>query len=222
MMTINRALLWWQCRQMWPVTVVGVLVALGYVLLWPELLLWHSDYLTLLFMTLHGWWLVLSVGRPTSGRVAYLYGHGFDRDTLWKHTVLATGLSVAAVWVPIALCIWTPLRSTLQTWAFNNVEFSLMAPLEWSYPWFVLLGYAVWIPMLHYAWIREAQPFRGASSGHWLAAALVVASFTIGNTGPLRQAPPWMIQTYVVAALLLSAVLLLVGRRLHRDVEVRA
>ncbi len=221
-MTINRALLVWQCRLMLPVTLVAMLVAVGYAAFEPGLLRWQKDFLALLFITIHGWWLVLSVGRPTSGGVAFLYGHGFDRDTLWKHTLLASALAVGAVWVPVAICVWSPLRGAVQSWLYDNPEFSLMAPLETSYPWFLLLAYSVWIPMLHYAWIREAQPFRGGSSGRWLAVALVVASFTIGNAAPLRQAPPWMINSFVVAALVLSGMLLLAGRRLHRDLEVRA
>lgn len=219
---MNQALLHWQCRLMLPVTLVAMLVATAYAAFEPGLLRWQSDYLALLFVAIHGWWLVLSVGRPTSGSVAFLYGHGFDRDTLWKHTLLASALAVGAVWVPVAVLIWSPLRGAIQSRLYDNPEFSLMAPLETSYPWFLLLAYLVWIPMLHYAWIREAQPFRGASSGNWLAVALVVASFTMGNAAPLKQAPPWMINSFVVAALVLSAMLLLAGRRLHRDLEVRA
>ena len=221
-MTINRSLLTWQCRLMLPATLVAVPLAAGYAVLESGLLRWHADYLALLFIAIHGWWLVLSVGRPTSGSVAFLYGHGFDRDTLWKHTLLASALAVGAVWVPVAICVWSPLRAAVQSRLYDNPEFSLMAPLEASYPWFLLLAYLVWIPMLHYAWIREAQPFRGGNSGRWLAVTLVVASFTMGNAAPLRQAPPWMINSFVVAALVVSGMLLSAGRRLHRDLEVRA
>lgn len=221
-MTINRSLLVWQCRLMLPVTLVAMLVATAYAAFESSLLRWQTDYLALLFVAIHGWWLVLSVGRPTSGGVAFLYGHGFDRDTLWKHTLLASALAVGTVWVPVAVLVWSPLRGAVQSRLYDNPEFSLMAPLETSYPWFLLLAYLVWIPMLHYAWIREAQPFRGGNSGRWLAIALVVASFTIGNTAPLSQTPPWMIHSFVVAALVLSGMLLLAGRRLHRDLEVRA
>ena len=63
-MTINRSLLAWQCRLMLPVTLVAVPLATGYAALESSLLWWHSDFLALLFVTIHGWWLVLSVGRP--------------------------------------------------------------------------------------------------------------------------------------------------------------
>jgi phosphatidylglycerophosphate synthase len=95
-----------------------------------------------------------------------------------------------------------------------------MAPFETSVPliWFGL--YLLLTPAFHYVWIRLAQPTKGGQCGISAATALVMAVF-MGSIMASR------LSTYVawlagVAYVVVLVALVLGGRALHRNLEVRA
>ena len=66
------------------------------------------------FILAHCVALVWVVGRVERASFGYLYVQGHDRDTLWRHTMMASTLSVMVVWLPCTLLIWFGIRSGYQ------------------------------------------------------------------------------------------------------------
>ena len=216
-MKVRMALLRWLLRPTLTVTLPAVVLACWYVLVHREPLQWRDGWVGL-FVVAHGCLLSSCLGKYRSGTFAFTYTRGYSRDALWGHTMLATLLAVLAVWLPVAAIIWLPIRSRFQDVVFQSPFFPLFEGAEDAVPWVWLAGYGLMMPWLHYAWIRQAQPCRGSGGGSWLAAAFVVSAITALNAGRLED---WVATVAWVAGVLLTVVLLLAGRRLHRRVEVQ-
>lgn len=177
--------------------------------------------LPMIFIFLHSLAIVGRLGRPSSPAGAFLYSRGYRRDALWGHQMLASLLAVLAVWLPVALLIWTPARAAVQDHFFLNPFFPLMSPREAALPWRWLAFYGLLLPALHYDWIRRAQPVRHSDSGSWLALLVVLAYLTLWNgSGQQLRSTPWFVGLLWGAGAALSLTLLLAGRRLHRELEV--
>lgn len=161
-------------------------------------------------------WIPGRVGRASFG---FLYVQGYDRDTLWRHTMLAGVMSAMCVWVPCSLLIWFRVRSAVQATS-GNFNFPLMAPTEDVFPLWCLLAYSVLIPVFHYAWIRGGQSTRGSASGFVIAVATVLVAFSIWNGVRVPDMPPWTIIAMAGGFFLAAFSLLVAGRQLHRRLEV--
>ena len=91
-------------------------------------------------------------------------------------------------------------------------------------PWFFAvqffafsLIYFVFLTTFHYTWIRTAQPTRGSLSGIFLAVAVVILMFSLWNSVRIHSLPDIGFWLMLAGLLATSVVLLIGGRRLHRD-----
>jgi hypothetical protein len=96
-------------RQCLPATLIGLPLACFYVLLTRKPLDWTNPWMGL-FVLVHSLAIVFCLGRYRSPAFAFLYTRGYSRDELWLHKLLATALTVLAVWLPLALIVWLPIR----------------------------------------------------------------------------------------------------------------
>lgn len=215
---IDWSLLTWIVRPALPVSLVALAVAVVYVLFKREPLDTVDGWAGA-FIVAHGCLVVMRLGRTAVGPFAFLYTRGYSRDRLWAHTMLASLAAVLVVWLPAALMIWLGLRSDYQDAVRQSPYFPIMAPLETTVPLVWLAAYGVLLPVLHYAWIRQAQPTRGGATGPLLAAGLVVAGVSVFNAGRIEQPVWWIIW---IGCALVTAAAFWGGRRLHRRIEVRA
>lgn len=206
-------------RQGLPATITGGL-GLGLLsLFWPDVLTSHTPWPGLIVLAQC---LLLSMlfGRCESSSFAYLYSRGYSRDSLWKHMLTASALSVLATWLLASLIIWTGARSLLHDQLLHSPYFPIMAPRETWVPlvWFGL--YLLLVPACHYAWIRRAQPTRGGQGGSCVVAGLLVTLLVGFNM--VRYLDGWF--AWLSGALYVVTVTCLVlgGRTLHRSLEVRA
>jgi hypothetical protein len=215
---IDWPLLTWMLRPVLPVSLVAMVVALAYVLSRHEPLDTKDGWAGA-FIVVHGCLVVMRLGRTTAGPFAFLYTRGYSRDRLWAHTMLTTLAAVVVVWVPAALTIWLGLRSNYQDVLRQSPFFPIMAPLETAVPLVWLAAYVVLLAVLHYAWIRQAQPTRGGAAGPLMVAGLVVAGLSIFNAGQIEQPVYWIIW---IGCVVVTVAALWGGLRLHRRIEVRA
>ena len=219
-MFFNGPLFQWQFRQVRWVTLIALVVALGYTLFEPELLYHRSLGLPLLFVFVHSILITWRLGRARSREFGFLYSQGYSRDAIWWHMMLASAASVITVWLPVALIIWSGLRCSLQD-AMLNYRFPFMGPLEMTYLLWPLLLYFLFVPTFHYAWIRNLQPTRGPVAGFFVAVAMVMTVFTLwsslDNMFQLSGIALWLILGGLIMA---SGSLLLGSWRLHRRLEV--
>jgi hypothetical protein len=220
-MTGNRTLLAWHLR-----LTRGHLVAAAVAWTWvlfARTPFYDRSYgfLPFFFAFCHSLAIVGPLGQTRSGAFACLYTRGFSRDALWRVRMQTTLLAVLAVWGPAALLVWTGARSAVQDHLLRNPLFPLVAPRETWAPFAWLAAYGLFLPALHYAWIRRAQPTREGQSGDWLAAALAIATCIVWN-GPdmALWSTVWFRAALWVAGAAVSATFLLAGRRLHRQMEV--
>lgn len=215
----SRTLFGWLFGPLAIATFAAAIVAAVYVVTSPQLLKFEMMSITPFFILVHCIAIVAIQGRTRSSAFAFLYSQGFERRTLWNHTMLASFASALIVWLPAAFLIWTGIRSFVQD-ANANFLFPLMAVTENAYPLWCLLMYAVLIPVFHYVWIREAQGTRGASNGLLLAIGLVLTGFSIWNSVRMEWMPIWTV-ALIVSGLSLAAIALLIASRvLHRRMEV--
>lgn len=215
---IDWSLLRWVLWPVLPVSLVATVVASLYVLFRREPLE-PADGWAGAFIVVHCCFLVMRLGRVGAGPFAFLYTRGYSRDRLWAHTMLASLVAVLIVWLPAALLIWLGLRSGFQDTVRESPYFPIMAPLETTVPLVWLAAYLVLLPVLHYAWIRQAQPARGGATGPLLAAGLVVTAVSTLNAGRIEPPVWWIIWIGCVVVVVAA---LWGGRRLHRSIEVRA
>ena len=212
-------LLWWMFRPLrWPSIALTVL-AVAYVMstktvLKFEMLGWVPWFVLAHCVAIV--WITARVEHPSFG---YLYVQGHDRDTIWRHTMMASVLSVLCVWLPTTLLIWLGVRSGYQQ-ALGNFNYPLMAFSEKPFPLWCLLAYAVLIPIFHYAWIRGGQAMRGSASGFVIAVAAVLVAFSIWNAVRVPDMPLWTIVAMAGGFLVAAVSLLLAGRKLHQRLEV--
>ena len=218
MLGIKSGLLRHVLRPVLPVTLVELPPACLYVLFRQDVLEWRCGYAAA-FILFHTLALTSLQGRFGTGGFAFLYTRGYSRDALWAHTMLASFLSVLAVWAAAAAIVWTPLRSMVQGHLFRSPYFPVMAPQEATVPLAWLVGYCILIPLSHYAWIRHAQPTRGGLGGTFIAAGVTVALVVLTLEGLYR---PWFTWLAAGAGTVTVCVMLIGSRRLHRRLEVQA
>jgi hypothetical protein len=158
--------------------------------------------------------LAWAFGRFGSREFAFLYTRGYRRDVLWAHVMGTCVLSAA---VPIALSqaiVWSGLRNFVHQYnpmfPFVGVR-ETWVPLEWS------LCYIVLLPLVHYAWMRMAQPFRGQRMGILFAGAMGFGAFYAYSIAPHG----WRGGLLMAAGAVVVGALMIAGRRLHRELEVR-
>jgi hypothetical protein len=135
---------------------------------------------------------------------------------LWIHKLLATALTVLAVWLPLALLVWLPIRRQVQDMLFSPY-FPIRMIREVSVPWAWLAGYALLLPLFHYVWIRRAQPLAGGDGVVLLAVGTVVV---IGIFMLFHGLPHWFWMLLWALAAVVIATNLVAGLLLHRTVEV--
>lgn len=218
-MTVRRGLLrilWWQAL---PATLVGAVGLAAYVLLWPDVMTGHDagPWLPILLQCVL---LARLLGRFRSPGFAFLCSRGYSRHALWGHLMLASGLSIALGWLPAALIVWTGLRSAVRDHLCQSPLFPLMAPRETWLPWFWLGMLLLYTYAFQYVWIRAAQPTKGGAGGYYAALAMLLAmvmALTMANFLPAYV--PWLAGASAVVTLL---ALVIGGRALHCDLEVRA
>ena len=94
-----------------------------------------------------------------------------------------------------------------------------MGPLEMVVPVVWLCFYIVLIPIFHYVWIRLGQPTRGGFGGIAIVIAILFAFMEVAdNMYLLNQC---VLRLCEVMLVIIVVCLLLVGRKLHRLLEVR-
>lgn len=216
-MRIRMSLLKIMFRETLPVTLIALLISLPYVLFARDVLAWQNPWIAI-FILSHSIALAALSGRYRSRAFAFLYTRGFTRDELWFHKMLSTTLSVIAVWLPVSLIVWFPVRSFIQDKLFVSPYFPLMMIREATVPWAWLGGYAILLPLFHYVWIRRAQPLRGENGVVFLAIGVVIVIATLMD---FRWHPQWFrILIYSLSAVMI-ATCLIAGRILHRNLEVQ-
>ncbi len=204
-------------RQILPVTSIALPIGCLYVLFTRDVLSWRNPWIAL-FVLVHSITIAVLSGRYRSRAFAFLYTRGFTRDELWVHKMLNTILSVMAVWLPMALIVWLPIRSYVQDKLFISPYFPLMMIREAQVPWVWLAGYAILLPLLHYVWIRRAQPLRGENGVVFLSIGVVIVIATLMS---FRWHPLWFrILIYMLSAVMIVTSLI-AGRILHRNLEVQ-
>jgi len=216
-MRIKYALIGLFFRQALPVTLLALPALCLFVLFYREILDWRNTWISI-FILIHSALLTLCLGQFRSRAFSFIYTRGFSRDVLWIHKMLATGLSVFLVWIPAALIVWLPIRSSVQDKLFISPYFPLMVPREASVPWFWLFGYAILLPLFHYVWIRRAQPTRGSNGAVLLAIGMVIAAATLMN---FRWYPTWFLNLIWIVSAIMTATALIGGFLLHRTLEVQ-
>ena len=153
-----------------------------------------------------------------NGGFAFVYTRGFSRNSLWLHTMLATAAAVLAVWLPVCLIVWTPLRSLVQDVLLRSPYYPGAAFLDRWPPVQVMAMYALLLPVFHYAWIRLAHPSRGRMGGVLLATGFVIALVVTG--GVVHWSSRWMGVVFLTLVGIAVVLLLVWSWRLHRSVEV--
>ena len=216
-MKIKIALLTLLQRQLLPVTLPALPLGCLYVLFARDPLDCRNPWLAL-FVLVHSIALAWGLGRSRSRSFAFVYTRGFSRDLLWTHKMLSTVLAILCVWLPMALIVWTPLRSTVQDKIFVSPYFPLFAIKEASVPLVWLAFYAILLPVFHYVWIRRAQPTLGGDGAALLAIGLVIVAATLLS---FPWHPSWFKVLIAVASTVMSVTALVGGFLLHRQLEIQ-
>jgi hypothetical protein len=215
-MRIKMSLLRTMMRQCRPATLIALPIACFYVLLTRKPLDWANPWMGL-FVLAHSIALAFCLGRYRSPGFAFLYTRGYSRDALWLHTILATALAVLAVWLPLALIVWLPIRSNVQDGSFRSPYFPIPMIREASVPWAWLAGYAILLPLFHHVWIRRAQPLADGDGVVLLAIGTVIVIGILMLGGWL---PHWFRTLLWALAVVVTATNLVAGLLLHRTIEV--
>ena len=216
-MGIKRGLLLFFLRQTLPATLIGLPIACLYVLFSREVLQPKGAW-PFVFILVHSLVLVQFLGRFRSSSFAFVYSRGYSRDSLWLHIILASAVSALLIWLPTALIMWTHLRSLLQDYLFFSPYFPIMAQREAVVPWFWLAGYAIFLPVFHYVWIRRAQPMRDGNGAVLLAAGMVTAIVVLMT---FRRHKDWFVILTLVLSIISITTSLIAGFLLHRKLEVQ-
>jgi len=215
-MKIKSAFIRLLCMQCLPVTAVALLTGIPYLLLAPGPLTWQNQWLNLIILA-HCIALAFRLGRMGRQSTEFMYTQGYSRDLVWLHIIVSTFISVLAVWLPMALCLWLPVRSNIQDHVFISPYYPLMRIREVSLPWFWLYGYGFLLPLFHYVWIRRAQPTKGSEGAVLIAIGVVIVAGVLISD-------PWHPRWFTALVWTLSAVItvtaLIAGRILHRSMEV--
>ena len=171
-----------------------------------------------LIIILHSALLAALLGRFNSPAFAFIHSRGYSRDALWGHIMLVSLLSAFMACLPAGMLVWTGLRSYLYD-LLGNPNFPIMGPLEMVVPVVWLCFYIVLIPIFHYVWTRLGQPTRGGLAGIAIVIAILFAFMEVAdNMYLLNQC---VLRLCEVMLVIIVVCLLLVGRKLHRLLEVR-
>ena len=218
MLGIKGGLLKYLLRRILLITLVAIPIACLFAVLWRDVLEWRNGWAAV-FIVIHSRLIVLRFARFDRGSFAFLHTRGFSRDTIWVHNMLASWLSALAVWVPVAVIIWSPLRGLVQDVLFRSPYFPIMAPREAMAPFAWLIGYGILIPLFHYQWIRKAQPVKGGMGGVFVVTGVIAAIAVLMMEGS-RHA--WFGYLVAAAGIVAVPVTVIASWRLHRRLEVRA
>jgi hypothetical protein len=202
-----------------PATLFGVAGLGGYALLWPDVMTAQDGWPALLVFV-QSLLLALLLGRFATPAFAFVYSRGCTRDSLWGHTMLVSGLSIIAAWLPAALIVWTGIRSVVHDRVFQSPCFPILAPFETWAPLAWLALSLVLTSAFHYAWIRCAQPTKGPFGGFVVAIAAVVV--LLMRPSVFSYFYGWFAWVSGAACVLTVLCLVIGGRALHRSLEVRA
>ncbi|MCA9426667.1 MAG: hypothetical protein KC994_16425 [Candidatus Omnitrophica bacterium] len=170
------------------------------------------------FIGVHTYALAWAFGRIEGSRFGYLFTRGYSSDTLWLHKMIVSFLGAAVGMLPATLIVGASIRSFVQDHLLQNPYYPILASLDFKTVLTWWFGYAVFLPVFHYGWTRLAQPTEQSGAGGWLILAFLLTLFVALNIG--LSGPPRVVRSLLVAGGLLSSVILYVGWRLHRDVEV--
>lgn len=217
-MTINRVLLAWQLRRTLPATWFLLPVAILYVLFESERLQFRFNSVPGLFVTVHCLLIVWRTGRTSLPEFRYLYSQGYSRDSLFLHTMLASFITLLAMWIPIGLLVYLYIRAGVQFEA-GNPWFPFSAWTERPFVWRWFLVSLTLLPPFHYAWVRASLARRGVLSGY----ALALAAYTTGAALWLSTSRVASHATYTSGSLALLAAamtFLIGGMYVHRRIEV--
>jgi ABC-type antimicrobial peptide transport system permease subunit len=200
-----------------PVTIVGLLVSVPYLLLSPAPLEANNAWV-LVFLLAHCIALATRLGHMQGASTEFLYTQGYTRDQIWTHLMASTVLCVLAVWLPMALCLWLGIRSNIQDHVIISPYYPLLGAREMALPLSWLCVYALLLPMFHYVWIRRAQPTKGRDGALLIAVGLVVVAGTLVS---FRQHADWFKGVTYVLFGIMTLTALWAGRVLHRTMEVQ-
>ncbi len=204
-------------RQSLWVTLLGLVIAIGYVLYFQDIIRTNNDSFHL-FILIHSIAIAVILGRFRNENFIYAYTRGYSRNQLYLAKMSASILSVLTVWLPVALVIWLPIRSVIQDKLFQSPYFPFMETGENILPLFWLWGYALLLPMFHYVWIRRAQPIPGSNGTVLLAIGYVMVVVMHSN---FYRNPAWL-QLVLVSVTTLSALVLLIGTwKCHQKMEMQ-
>jgi hypothetical protein len=213
-MPLSRALLAWNFRAVWVLTMPSTLLMTGYVLVTPDLLN-ESSVLPIWFAIVHSTLLSWMTARFHSPATAFLYTRGFSRDRLWVHRTLSQLICVVVVWLPACLVVWLGLRSAFQDQVLRSAYYPVFrgadafASLRWLGIHVLLLG------LLQYGPIRRAQPTCDRDSGYLIALAfLVFVNFAVATR------IPWASALMISGVAICLLVLVYGSWRLHRRIEI--
>lgn len=218
-MDIKRGLLRYLCLRTAPITLIGIPLSSLYVATLNNNLNWPRPALLILVHVLLLTWVLAPVrSRP----LAFLYTRGYSRDALWNHMMLTSLIAVLLTWLPAWIIMWTGLRALIQDRFFNysiRIGREALLPLIWSGLYLVLF------PASWYARIQSVHPSHWRFAGIPVSLGLVVAFFlpTYGRDILDRD---WLGDTWVkglayTVCPIVSALLLVASRRLHRTMEIK-
>ncbi|MCF7972233.1 MAG: hypothetical protein K9N55_00295 [Phycisphaerae bacterium] len=200
-----------------PVTLVALLVSVPYLLLSPKPLESYDGWINV-FILAHCIALATRLGHMGGASTEFLYTQGYTRDQIWTHLMASTVLCVAAVWGPMALCLWLGIRSGIQDRVLISPYYPLLATREMGLPWVWLCAYGLLLPMFHYVWIRRAQPTKGSDGALLIAVGLVVVAGTLVS---FRWHADWFKTVTYLLFGIMTVTALWAGRILHRTMEVQ-
>ena len=190
-------------------TLVAAAIAVFYSLFVPGPLSVLSSW-PALFIFGHSGAMAVCLGRFRTGRFGYLYSRGFGHDTAWAYTILASVLGALAAWLPAALIILLGVRSFVQDLMKSPYYPVIADPLDAETVRLWLVFYVFFLPMMHYAWIRDAY----AASGGRVGKMLVVVIFVVAPSFFVLHPPFPGFLTLACAVGLAGSIIVLFGGRL--------
>lgn len=216
-MRIRKGLLFWNLRQLRSVTLVAVPAAALYTLFAPGYIDITSPW-PALFIFGHAIAMAVSLGRFRTGQFGFLYSRGYGRDTLWTHAMVASIMGAFVAVLPASLILRLRIRSLVQDLLKSPYYPGIMEPQDAVAPWLWLFFYLFLIPLVNYAWVRNAHPARGETAGRGLVIFVAFASLPLFA---IRPPFPGFFTLVFAAAILVGLIVLIASRFVHRGLEVQ-
>lgn len=217
-MTWNATLFRWRMRTLLPITLISGLMSGIYVLRHEGLLQWWFDRWGMCLVIAQDAAMATQLGRRRSPSEYFQYSHGFSRDTVWRHSLLAGMVSVFLAWLPAALLVWSPLREVYQDDIVSSEWFPFGAAFETAYPVHWLIHAWFWLAM--FVGVRSTGPEVSSRLADVSLSAFVMWPVLFGRDSSFSDPVPGeqIAWTAIAGA---SAILLTVANRSRfRDVEV--